>query len=66
MILTDPQPPYDILRVIETLADGGEFLEVQSEYAPNLVVEFIRLDGYPGRCIGYPCIGYRNAVHTFL
>jgi acetyl-CoA carboxylase carboxyltransferase component len=47
MIPADPQQPYDILRVIETLADGGEFLEVQSEYAPNLVVGFIRLDGYP-------------------
>jgi acetyl-CoA carboxylase carboxyltransferase component len=41
------QVPYDILQVIETLADSGEFLEVQPAYAPNLVVGFIRLDGHP-------------------
>lgn len=28
MIPTDPRQPYDILRVVETLADGSEFLEV--------------------------------------
>jgi acetyl-CoA carboxylase carboxyltransferase component len=47
MIPTDPQQPYDIMRVIEALADGGEFLEVQGKYAPNLVVGFLHLDGYP-------------------
>lgn len=43
----DPQQPYDVRSVIEILVDGGEFMEVQSEYAPNLVVGFARLDGYP-------------------
>lgn len=43
----DPQQPYDVHRVIETLMDDGEFLEVQSEFARNLVVGFARLDGFP-------------------
>jgi acetyl-CoA carboxylase carboxyltransferase component len=43
----DPQSPYDVREVIEVLMDDGEFLEVQSEYARNLVVGFGRLDGHP-------------------
>jgi len=43
----DPQQPYDVRSVIEALADGGEFLEVQSDYAANLVIGFARMDGYP-------------------
>ncbi len=43
----NPQRPYDVHAVIENIADDGEFLEVQSEYARNLVVGFARLDGYP-------------------
>lgn len=41
----DPQHSYDVHDIIEVLADNGEFLEVQSEYARNLVVGFCRLDG---------------------
>jgi acetyl-CoA carboxylase carboxyltransferase component len=43
----DPQQPYDIRSVIQALADDGEFLEVQSQYAGNLVIGFARLDGHP-------------------
>ncbi len=43
----DPQQPYDIRAVIETLVDDGEFLEVQPAFAQNLVVGFARLDGHP-------------------
>ncbi len=45
MVPLDPQQPYDVHRVIEALVDGGEFLEVQSEYAHNIVVGFARMDG---------------------
>jgi acetyl-CoA carboxylase carboxyltransferase component len=47
IIPADPHQSYDVLEVIRILADEGEFLEVQSGYASNLVVGFIRLDGYP-------------------
>ncbi len=43
----NPQYPYDAHAVIELLADDGEFLEVQQEYAKNILVGFIRLNGYP-------------------
>ncbi|HOU11541.1 MAG TPA: acyl-CoA carboxylase subunit beta [Anaerolineae bacterium] len=43
----NPQQPYDVRVVIETLVDGGEFLEVQPAFAQNLVIGFARLDGHP-------------------
>jgi len=42
----DPQKAYDVHAVIRSLVDGGDFLEVQEQYAPNLVVGFARLDGH--------------------
>ncbi len=47
VVPADPQQPYDVRSVIEALVDGGEFLEVQGEYAANLVIGLARLDGYP-------------------
>jgi acetyl-CoA carboxylase carboxyltransferase component len=47
IVPADPQQPYDVRSVIEALVDGGEFMEVQSEYAANLVIGFARMDGYP-------------------
>ncbi|HEX7555277.1 MAG TPA: acyl-CoA carboxylase subunit beta [Leptolinea sp.] len=43
----DPQQPYDMHSVIEAIADGGEFLEVQQDYAQNILIGFARLDGHP-------------------
>jgi propionyl-CoA carboxylase beta subunit len=37
--------PYDIREVIDLIVDDGYFFEVHSEYAPNIVVGFARLDG---------------------
>lgn len=38
--------PYDVLKVIHCLVDDEEFMEVQPDYAPNIVVGFARLDGH--------------------
>jgi acetyl-CoA carboxylase carboxyltransferase component len=43
----DPQKPYDVRDVIGELVDDSEFLEVQSEYATNLVIGFCRFAGQP-------------------
>jgi len=43
----DPQQPYDMHLVIEAIVDGGEFLEVQPDYAQNIVIGFARLAGHP-------------------
>ena len=47
LVPANSQKSYDIHSVIALLVDDGEFLEVQPEYAGNLVVGFARLDGYP-------------------
>ena len=47
LVPDDPQQPYDIHAVITAIVDDGEFLEVQPEYAENIVIGFARLDGYP-------------------
>ena len=43
----DPQQPYDVLEAIEAVVDNGEFLEVQPDFAGNLVIGFARLAGHP-------------------
>jgi propionyl-CoA carboxylase beta chain len=39
--------PYEMREVIRTVADEGHFLEVHQDFARNIVVGFIRLNGYP-------------------
>jgi propionyl-CoA carboxylase beta chain len=39
--------PYDMLDVIHSVTDGGEFLEVHQHYARNIIVGFARLGGHP-------------------
>lgn len=41
----EPSRPYDVRDVIRALVDGGEFLEVHREFAPNVVVGFARVEG---------------------
>jgi propionyl-CoA carboxylase beta chain len=47
-----PNQPYDMRSLIAEVVDGGEFMEVQATYAPNLVVGFARLDGKSVGIIG--------------
>lgn len=37
--------PYDMYKVIGAIIDNGEFLEVQRDYAKNLIVGFARFNG---------------------
>ncbi len=41
----NPNKPYDIHEVINSVVDDGEFLEVQEHFARNIVVGFARLNG---------------------
>jgi propionyl-CoA carboxylase beta chain len=43
----DPYLPYDIRRVIKEVVDDSNFLEVQAEWAKNIVIGFGRLAGKP-------------------
>ncbi|WP_076790794.1 acyl-CoA carboxylase subunit beta [Chlorobium sp. KB01] len=40
-----PSIPYDIKDIIYSIADNGEFLEVQRQYARNIVVGFVTFNG---------------------
>jgi len=41
----NPNKPYDIKLVIHEVVDEGEFVEILSEYAKNIVIGFARLNG---------------------
>ncbi|MGA2749931.1 MAG: acyl-CoA carboxylase subunit beta [Verrucomicrobiota bacterium] len=45
LIPDDPKTPLDIHRLIACLADPDSFLEVQAEWARNIVVGFARIQG---------------------
>jgi acetyl-CoA carboxylase carboxyltransferase component len=45
MVPENPNRPYDMLDIITTIADNGEFFEIHEEYAKNLIVGFTRLNG---------------------
>ena len=42
-----PNQPYDMLDLIHSIADDGEFLEVHQHFARNIIVGFVRLAGKP-------------------
>lgn len=44
-IPSDPKATYDVLEIIYSLTDNSEFLEVQKEWAKNIVVGFGRIGG---------------------
>ncbi|MDR3218714.1 MAG: acyl-CoA carboxylase subunit beta [Dysgonamonadaceae bacterium] len=45
LIPVNPNQPYDIKELITSIADDGNFFEIQEEYAKNIVVGYIRLNG---------------------
>jgi propionyl-CoA carboxylase beta chain len=45
LIPDSPNQPYDMKVLIQALVDEGEFLEVHSLYAQNIVVGFARIEG---------------------
>ena len=46
LIPDDPSKPYDMKDVIHKVVDQGEFYEIHSGYAMNIVVGFARLGGH--------------------
>jgi len=41
----DPKKAYDMKKVITGVIDGGDFMEVHSAFAPNMIVGFARIEG---------------------
>ena len=52
----NPKRAYDIKPLIRHIADGGSFFEIHRDFAENIVVGFIRMDGMPvGVVANQPC-----------
>ncbi len=47
IIPENPNKPYDVKDVIHAIVDEHEFLEIQRNYAKNIVIGFARFDGLP-------------------
>jgi propionyl-CoA carboxylase beta chain len=47
IIPADPNKPYDMHDIIQKIIDNKHFLEVQSQYAQNIIVGFARFGGKP-------------------
>ena len=45
IIPDSPNKPYDMYEVIGAIVDNGEFLEVQKDYAKNIIIGFARFNG---------------------
>jgi len=47
IIPEDPHKPYDVKDIIYAIVDYGEFLEIQRDYAMNVVTGFAKFNGMP-------------------
>ena len=45
IVPADGNKAYDVLDIIAELVDGGEFLEIQKDFAQNIVIGFARMNG---------------------
>ena len=45
LVPQNPNQPYDMREVVIKLADEGNFFEIQKDFAGNLLVGFIRING---------------------
>ncbi len=56
VVPAEAKVPYDVRNVIMRVLDHEDFLEIQSGFAPNIVVGFGRIQGRPVGIIGnQPC-----------
>lgn len=47
IIPEEPNKSYDMKKIITSVVDNGDFMEVHRNFAPNLIVGFGRLNGKP-------------------
>lgn len=45
LVPADPNKPYDMTELILKVADEGEFFQLQTNYAKNIITGFIRIEG---------------------
>ncbi len=47
IIPENPNIPYDVKDIIYAIVDNGEFMEIQRQYARNIVIGFTKFNGMP-------------------
>jgi propionyl-CoA carboxylase beta chain len=45
LVPNDPRKAYDMMKLITSVADNGDFMEVHRHFAPSIIVGFARLNG---------------------
>jgi len=45
LVPANPNQPYDMKELITKIADEGDFFEIQKNFAGNIVIGFIRIEG---------------------
>ena len=45
LVPANPNMPYDMKQIINTIVDNGDFMEVQKDFAKNIICGFARFDG---------------------
>ena len=45
IIPENPNKPYDMVKIIDSVVDNADFFQVQKDYAKNIVVGFARFNG---------------------
>jgi len=45
LVPSNPNKPYDMKDIVITLADDGEFFEIQPNFAANILIGFVRMGG---------------------
>jgi propionyl-CoA carboxylase beta chain len=46
LVPDNPNKPYNMLELIERIVDEGDFYELQSQYARNIIIGFGRMEGH--------------------
>jgi len=46
MVPENPNKPYDMVELIQRVVDDGHFLEIQKDWANNILIGFARIGGY--------------------
>jgi acetyl-CoA carboxylase carboxyltransferase component len=52
LLPTSPNQPYDMKKVITSVVDGGDYMEVHATYAQQITCGFARIDGHTVGIVG--------------
>ncbi len=47
IVPSDSSRPYDMMTVLKSVVDDGNIFEIQSGFAPNMIIGLARMDGKP-------------------